>query len=94
MHNLHIKYLPFYNPKEVLFVFKKLITILIASVFLIAFSHKVHAFVQGEWNMNVIENISAKVKKVATTKYTDDFSDTWSFSADGQFAIDGMPLGT
>jgi hypothetical protein len=94
LHNLHIKYLPFYNPKEALVVFKKLITVLIASIFLIAFSHKAHAFVQGEWNMNVIEKISAKVKKVATTKYTDEFSDTWSFSADGQFAIDGMPLGT
>lgn len=73
---------------------KKLITVLTASILLVAFSHKAHAFVQGEWNMNVIEKISAKVKKVATSKYTDDFSDTWSFSADGQFAIDGMPLGT
>lgn len=75
-------------------MFKKLLVVLIASVFLIAFSHQALAFVQGEWNVNVIEKISAKVKKVAVTKYTDDFSDTWSFSADGQFAIDGMPLGT
>ena len=75
-------------------MFKKLLTVLIASMFFIAFSSQAHAFVQGEWNMSVIEKVSAKVKKVTATNYTDDFSDTWSFSADGQFAIDGMPLGT
>ncbi len=75
-------------------MFKKLLTFLIASIFFIALSPQAQAFVQGEWDMSVIEKISAKVKNVTTTKYTDDFSDTWSFSPDGQFAIDGMQMGT
>jgi hypothetical protein len=73
---------------------KKLLAVLITSIFLIVFSHQAHAFVEGEWDMHVIEKVSAKAKNVATAKYTDDFSDTWSFTPEGQFAIDGMTLGT
>jgi hypothetical protein len=75
-------------------VYKKLLTVVMVSIFLIALSHQAHAFVEGEWDMHVIEKVSAKVKKIATAQYTDDFSDTWSFSTNGQFAVDGMPLGT
>jgi len=75
-------------------VFKKILTVLIVFMFIIAFAHRAHAFVEGQWNMNVIEKISAKVKNVAAAKYTDEFSDIWSFSTDGQYAIDGMQLGT
>ncbi|MDQ7787727.1 MAG: hypothetical protein RDU01_08960 [Thermodesulfovibrionales bacterium] len=75
-------------------MYKKLLAVLITSVFLIAFSHQAQAFVEGEWDMYVIEKVSAKVKNVATAKYTDDFSDTWSFETDGQFTINGITLGT
>lgn len=75
-------------------VFKKLLAVLIVSFFIIVVTHQAHAFVQGQWNMNVTEKISAKVKNVATAKYTDNFSDVWSFSNEGQFAIDGLQFGT
>jgi hypothetical protein len=94
LHILYIKYFLFYILKEVIVVCKKLLTVVMASIFVIALSHKAHAFVEGEWNMHVIEKVSAKVKKIAAAQYTDDFSDTWSFSTNGQFAIDGIPLGT
>lgn len=73
---------------------KKILTFLLVSIICIAFSHQAYAFVEGEWDMSVIEKVSAKVNKIATAKYTDDFLDTWSFSTNGQFAIDGMPFGT
>ena len=75
-------------------MYKKLLAVVLVSVFFIASAHQAHAFVQGEWNMSVIEKLSAKVNKIAAAKYTDDFSDTWSFSTDGHFAIDGMTFGT
>jgi hypothetical protein len=73
---------------------KKILTVLMVSVFLIAFSHQAHAFVEGEWDMTVIEKVSAKVKNVATAKYTDDTSDIWSFRPEGKFAINGITVGT
>jgi hypothetical protein len=94
LHILHIKYYPFYILEEVIVVFKKLLAVLIVSVFFIAFSHQAYAFVEGQWDMSVTEKINAKVKNVATAKYTDDFSDTWSFTTNNQFAVDGMTLGT
>jgi hypothetical protein len=75
-------------------MYKKLLAVLIVSVFLIAFSHQAYAFVEGQWDMSVTEKVSAKVKNVATAKYTDDTSDTWSFKTEGQFAINGITLGT
>lgn len=75
-------------------MFKKILTVLIVFMFIIVFAHRTHAFVEGQWNMNVIEKISAKVKNVAAVQYTDEFSDIWSFNTDGQYAIDGMQLGT
>jgi hypothetical protein len=73
---------------------KKILTVLIVSIICIAFYHPAYAFVEGEWDMSVIEKVSATVKKIATAKYTDHFSDTWSLSTNGQFAVDGLPLGT
>ena len=72
---------------------KKMLMVLIVSLCINASAHQAHAFVQGQWNMNVTEKISAKVKNVATAKYTDNFSDVWSFSNEGQFAIDGLQFG-
>lgn len=64
------------------------------SVFLVVFSLQAHAFVEGQWDMSVTEKMNAKVKNVATVKYTDTFSDVWLFSPGGEFAVDGMPMGT
>jgi len=75
-------------------MYKKLLAVILVSVFFIASAHQAHAFVQGEWKMSVIEKLSAKVNKIAAAKYPVEFSDTWSFSTDGHFAIDGMPFGT
>jgi hypothetical protein len=75
-------------------VIKKILTIFMVSLFFVGFSQQAQAFVEGEWDMSIIEKVSATVKKIATAKYTDNFSDTWSLSTNGQFAVDGLPLGT
>jgi hypothetical protein len=75
-------------------VIKKILIIFMVSLFFIVFSQQAHAFVEGEWDMTIIEKVTATVKKIAAAKYTDNFSDTWSLSTNGQFAVDGLPLGT
>jgi hypothetical protein len=77
-------------------MFKKILTILFVSIFLIVFSHQSQAEVAGEWCMNIVENIKAKAKGVGTYKNTDYFSDIWNFgnNADNYFYIDGHHVGT
>ena len=73
---------------------KKFLAVLFVSVFLLAFSHRAHAFVEGHWNMDIVEKIKAKAKGVGTYKDIDYFSDNWYFSADRNFYIHGIHVGT
>jgi ubiquitin len=74
---------------------KKLFVVVVVSIFFVALAHRVQASVEGDWDISNIEKVTAKVKKIAVARYTDDFSDTWTFSSENnQFAVDGVPFGT
>lgn len=73
-----------------------MLTVVFVSVFLTAFIHQSHAYVEGEWSMNIVEKIKTKVKNVGIYRDTDYFCDNWRFAndVDRKFYIDGLHVGT